>query len=346
MLNTREIQGVLAGRVLVGTLTDDIADIFSKHSGKPMRHRRASRSMLSTNTERLRLYNVVSSLEDLTKLGFKLERARNLHNRHVRVLVQHWLDSGLAIKTMDNKISYLRWFVAASGRGGMITELEDYMPDGSTVNRSRIAVVDKTFKGNEIDASQIVRDAIALEPRVGYILLLMLTFGLRVAEASKLRIALRLKESLQKATLVVDEGAKNGRRRELPLESWQQLDVLVDALALVDGPHGSLIPFGKNWSNWRHHFYRQMHKIGLKREGENVLGLTPHSFRHENLNELFYQVTGQPSPIQGGKDFDPMLYQQAMEEVTRRAGHNDRFKSGAYLSTPRTMAKLAASANA
>jgi hypothetical protein len=40
----------------------------------------------------------------------------------------------------------------------------------------------------------------------------MLTFGLRIAEALKLRIALRLKESLQKAILVVDEGAENGRR--------------------------------------------------------------------------------------------------------------------------------------
>jgi integrase len=127
----------------------------------------------------------------------------------------------------------------------------------------------------------------------------MLTFGLRVAEAAKMRIGARLKEALQSAdntaTLLVQHGAKNGRSRTIPIESWQQLDVLIDALALVDGPHGSLIPFGKTWNNWRLHFYRQVHKIGLKREGEGALGLTPHSFRHENLNDLFYRVTGKPS---------------------------------------------------
>lgn len=342
MLNAQTIKEVLSDRQMEPSLADDVATTFARFSGVPMRHRRSSRNALSTNTEKLRLYNVVSSLEDLNKLGYRIARAKNLENRHVKVLVDHWVKSGLATKTMDNKISYLRWFVAAGGRKGMITELEDYMPDGVTIDRSRIAVVNKTFTGNEIDPANVVRDAIQLEPRIGYILLLMLTFGLRVAEASKLRIRLRLDEALRSARLTIEEGAKNGRRREFPLENWQQLDVLADALALVDGPHGSLIPFGKTWSTWRMHFYRQMHKIGLKRDGENVLGLTPHSFRHENLNDLFYRVTGKPSPIQGGTNFDPDLYQQAMEEVTRRAGHNDRHKSGAYLSTPRVMARIAA----
>jgi len=340
MLNEQSIKDVLFDRQIEKTLADDVISIFTRHSGTPMRHRRSSRKALSTNTEKLRLYNVISSLEDLNKLGYKVERARNLENRHVKVLVAHWVKIDLATKTMDNKISYLRWFVASGGRKGMITELEDYLPDGVKVNRSRIAVTDKTFTGNSVDPAQVVRDALAIETRVGFILLLMLTFGLRVAEAAKLRIRMRLDDAVQTARLVIDEGAKNGRRREFSLESWQQLDVLVDALALVDGPHGSLIPFGKTWSNWRMHFYRQVHKIGLKRDGENVLGLTPHSFRHENLNDLFYRVTGKPSPIQGGTDFDPDRYQQAMEEVTRRAGHNDRHKAGAYLSTPRAMAKL------
>jgi integrase len=343
MLNAQVIQDVLFDRQIANSLADDIKTIFTRSSGMPMRHRRASRKMLSTNTERLRLYNVVSSLEDLNKLGYKIERARSLENRHVKVLVAHWVKIDLATKTMDNKISYLRWFVAAGGRKGMITELEDYLPDGVTVNRSRIAVVDKTFSGNAVDPAEVIKDALKVETRVGYILLLMLTFGLRVAEAAKMRVQLRLEDALQSATLVIKEGAKNGRRREFPLENWQQLDVLIDALGLVDGPHGSLIPYGKTWANWRLHFYRQVHKIGLKRDGE--LGLTPHSFRHENLNDLFYRVTGKPSPIHGGEDFDPARYQQAMEEVTRRAGHNDRHKSGAYLSTPRAMAKLAKSKN-
>lgn len=345
MLNARVIQDVLFNRQIEKTLAEDITKIFIKHSGEPMRHRRASRKALSTNTERLRLYNVVSSLEDLSKLGFKIAYARNLSNKHVKTLAEHWLKSGLASKTMDNKISYLRWFVSASGRKGMITELEDYLPEGTVVNRSRIAVVDKTFTGNNIDPADVVKDALALDTRFGYVLLIMLTFGLRVAEASKMRVQLRLEEALQSATLTIAHGAKNGRRREFPLESWQQLDVLIDALSLVDGPHGSLIPFGKTWNSWRMQFYRMAHKIGLKREGDNVLGLTPHSFRHENLNDLFYRVTGKPSPIQGGEDFDPARYQQAMEEVTRRAGHNDRYKSGAYLSTPRAMSKLSKTNN-
>lgn len=345
MLNDAVIHDVLSNRQIEKSLADDIAKIFSKHSGEPMRHRRASRKSLSTNTERLRLYNVVSSLEDLSKLGYRLEYARNLANRHVKVLAEHWLKSGLAIKTMDNKISYLRWFVAAGGRPGMISELEDYLPDGTTVNRSRIAIVDKTFSGNNIDPTEVVKNALALDTRFGYVLLIMLTFGLRVAEASKMRIQMRLEEALRSASLTVTHGAKNGRSREIPLESWQQLDVLIDALSLVDGPHGSLIPFAKTWNSWRMQFYRMAHKIGLKREGENVLGLTPHSFRHENLNDLFYRVTGKPSPIQGGVDFDPARYQQAMEEVTRRAGHNDRHKSGAYLSTPRAMSKLSQANN-
>jgi site-specific recombinase XerC len=83
-----------------------------------MRHRRSSHNRLSTSTERLRLYNVVASLEDLNKVGYTIEYAKNLQNRHVKVLVEHWVKSGLKAKTMDNKISYLRWFVAAGGRKG------------------------------------------------------------------------------------------------------------------------------------------------------------------------------------------------------------------------------------
>lgn len=76
------------------------------------------------------------------------------------------------------------------------------------------------------------------------------------------------------------------------------------------------------------------HNSGISRKN----GITSHGLRHERLNELYTEKTGQASPIKSKSSHqapnqatDPELTKIARQEVSEVAGHSRPSISGAYL---------------
>ena len=61
------------------------------------------------------------------------------------------------------------------------------------------------------------------------------------------------------------------------------------------------------------------------------LGATAHGLRHEMLNDVYEDKTGQPSPVRGGGPVPPELDKAARLAVAKLAGHSRTKASEAYL---------------
>ena len=81
-----------------------------------------------------------------------------------------------------------------------------------------------------------------------------------------------------------------------------------------------------------------MRITGICRDKNKGLGVTSHGLRHEYINRLFARITGKPSPIKGGQDYDPQSYKLAI--CMARAGHGDIYKLGAYAGSPRLVTRI------
>ena len=61
------------------------------------------------------------------------------------------------------------------------------------------------------------------------------------------------------------------------------------------------------------------------------LGATSHGLRHEMLNDLYQDETGQASPVRGGGPVPPEIDKAARLTVAKAAGHSRTRAAGAYL---------------
>ncbi len=61
--------------------------------------------------------------------------------------------------------------------------------------------------------------------------------------------------------------------------------------------------------------------FGITKAG---LGVTAHGLRHEDFNDVYFKITGQPSPVRGGmkENVDPDLDRKARVIITNPAGHS------------------------
>ena len=69
-------------------------------------------------------------------------------------------------------------------------------------------------------------------------------------------------------------------------------------------------------------------KLGITRNG---LGVTGHGLRHGRLNDMYENITGQPSSVRGGGYASEAEDLQARLAVSAAAGHSRARAAGAYL---------------
>jgi len=56
----------------------------------------------------------------LYEMGIRNLRAHGFKPRHVRQLVDHWLADGLAVGTIKNRLSHLRWLACKLGKANIV----------------------------------------------------------------------------------------------------------------------------------------------------------------------------------------------------------------------------------
>jgi hypothetical protein len=263
--------------------------------------------------------------KELRKLGYKLPDVNGFKERHMTALGHLWEKEELSPSTIQNRISIFRVFSGWLGKDGMIRGSECYVKDPKSVERHLITQTDKTWSGQQQDLSDKLDEIRTQDPFVAMQLELQRAFGLRMKEAALLKHHMADKGSY----LAVNWGTKGGRDRIIPIQTDYQRDVLTRAKLLITHPHRSMTPEAYDFKQWKNHYYYICREAGISRKD----GMTSHGLRHERLNEVYTEMTGQQSPIKGGSAnmIDPKMDKMARQEVAEVAGHSRESISSAYI---------------
>ncbi|MFM0123346.1 MULTISPECIES: integrase domain-containing protein [Paraburkholderia] len=309
-----------------------LENLFLENVEKVHSRTRISAKPLSIKTQMYRTQQICRSFEELRKNGYALQSPYALKQKHVKFLVDLWIKSGLSGGTIENKLTYLRALADWMGKKNLIGTLSDYADrEANNLVRSYVALEDKSWVGNDVDASAKIEEIAKTDPRVAVQLKLQAAFGLRVEESFLLRPAEAVRND---GLLSVTRGTKGGRDRAVPIDF--KFSVLEEAAALANPFTGSTIPHGMTKQQWKWRYYKVLAKHGVTESG---IGVTSHGLRHQYLQEMYERITGVAAPIKMPSErVDRAAHKAAMQRVVEAAGHSRATKANAYLSTHAALA--------
>lgn len=278
-------------------------------------------------TQEARREILEKGFKQLRELGYKLPNVSGFKERHMSALGHAWEAKGLSAATIQNRISVFRTFSEWIGKRGLIRSSENYVKNPSSVERHLVTQTDKTWSGQQQTLTDKLSAIQKQDAFVAIQLELQRAFGLRMKEAA----LLRPHQADRGAYLSVNWGTKGGRDRTIPIQSDYQREVLARAKSCLPHGHSSMIPATYTFKQWRNHYYYVCHESGISRKD----GITSHGLRHERLNEIYQEITGQKSPIKRAEDsltsVDGKLDHIARQEIAEVAGHSRASISGAYI---------------
>lgn len=213
---------------------------------------------------------------DVHEVGHRGKRLPNLGNKHVHRVVALWKTQGVRDATIKNRLSAIRWL-------------------GQKINKPNLGYESNArfgLKGRaDSDTSKAQKLSVSItrqvaDPHIRVSLKLQAAFGLRRSEAMKIqpRWADRGNQLVLKGSWT-----KGGRPREIPIRTAYQRGVLEEAKRLAQT--GSMIPAHKSYRQHLHAWEHATRNAGLSKT---------HGLRHAYAQSRYRELTGWPSPHQGG----------------------------------------------
>ncbi len=274
------------------------------------------------------LYQAFTVLRD--ELGCKVDNPRNFKEHHYKRLLDYWLEKGLSASTIQSRTSTLRVFCSWIGKANMIKPVEDYVEDPSRVRRVQVAQVDKSWSTNGVSFEEKLKLVEDYDQKAGAQLRMIKAFGLRRREAVMFMpiVAMRLGEESQSIT--VEFGTKGGRPRSIPIDSEEKRAALAHACSISKLTNGHIGWEDISLKQAVKRFANIMQKFGITKKKS---GVTAHGLRSEYMNDVYEDITGQPSPVRGGKKevIEPELELIARTRIALDAGHVRTGITNAYI---------------
>tara|TARA_R110002072_G_scaffold120572_5_gene253720 strand:- start:1642 stop:2505 length:864 start_codon:yes stop_codon:yes gene_type:complete len=242
--------------------------------------------------------------DQLHLLGYRNMGAQSLKPKHIDALVACWQAEALAVGTLKNRMTALRWWAEKVNKPSVIAQRNDHygIPDRQLVTG--------TSKARQlgVEALERVRDT-----HVRMSLELQRAFGLRREEAIKFQphYADREDHLLLKASWT-----KGGRARMIPIRTEAQRALLVRAHQLAG--RGSLIPLDRNYRQQLRVYERHTANAGLTRM---------HGLRHAYAQERYATLTGRVAPAAGGPPVATLSREERQQDhvvraqISRELGH-------------------------
>lgn len=279
--------------------------------------------IVSHITKDQRYDRIFLMFRQLREIGYKLEDPRNFTGKHVRVLVNHWIEIGYAPGTIQTRLSHLRVFARWIGKPGLVGHPTQYVDDPKLVKRSVNATADLSWSARNVDIARVLRDVYAVDRYVGNQLLGELLFGFRVKEA----VMFKPHRDDRGDSIWLISGTKGGREREVKVEYPEQREVLERWKQQCSKRH-SLSDPQLSLKSAIHRYYSVMRRCGINKK---TLGVTSHGLRKEFANLRYADFAGVPSPIRGGPKIDREADREARVAVMEELGHSREQIGGAYL---------------
>jgi site-specific recombinase XerD len=254
--------------------------------------------------------------EQLAANGYKQMHAPELKGRHINRLLALWREQGVAPRTMENRLSVLRWWAKHIDNPGVLAK------GNAPYGIPKRATVATASKARELPVDKLVR---VRNAHVRMSLALQRAFGLRREEALKIK-----PHQADRGDKLVLQGSwcKGGRAREVPIRTLAQREVLDRAKALVKLKSASLIPADKTYAQHLHSYESQCARAGLDKM---------HGLRHAYAQDRFLELTGFPCPVMGGPTLATMTPAQVEADrdarviISAELGHGREAITTAYL---------------
>ena len=266
----------------------------------------------ATQAQRLWLLSLIAN--QLHELGYRQLEASSLKSKHVEALTKHWLMSELAIATIKNRMSALRWWAMKVNRQNVIARSNDYY-----------GIPDRVFVTSESKAQTLATDTLAKvrDEHVRMSLELQAAFGLRREEAIKFMPSYADHKDI---LVLKDSWAKGGKAREIPIRTEAQREVLDRAHQLAG--RGSLIPSNRNYVQQLRVYEGHTARAGLSKL---------HGLRHAYAQQRYRELTGCRCPAEGGPDSKTLTPNQKTQDtdarliISRELGHEREAITAIYL---------------
>ena len=255
----------------------ELLQLISENAGECVDGRTASQRTRQLTEQSL--FNSFSTLhEDLRMTPMP----RNLGEKHVRHLVQHWwLTQKKQLNTIKTDLSILRKLARWIGKPDMVRALEVYLPDigAGTPAVNSAEPKSEGWTANGIDVEKKIGEAFYLDARFGLILLAQLAFGLSAAEA----LTLQPWKADDGAALYVSRPGRDGHGRLIPFAIPEQRIVLdfikqrikkTEKLGWMNTRNGKTATLESNMQR----YFSRMKAIGITKR---LAGVTGDSLRVE-----------------------------------------------------------------
>lgn len=215
--------------------------------------------------------------DQLHSLGFINMNSTSLKPKHVEALVAKWTADGIAVGTIKNRLSNLRWWAEKIGKQNIIAR------DNSAYGIEKRQYVTNESRSKVVEGGQLAKVS---DPYVAISLRLQLQFGLRREESIKFVPSYA---DGGKVVKIKASWAKGGRARTIPLVTAAQREVL-DAAKQLAG-RGSLIPAGMSYRAQLQRFKAQCAAAGISHV---------HGQRHAYAQQRYLALAGWKAPAAGG----------------------------------------------
>lgn len=330
-----QFEPLVSAAGLSNQLKTELNDVFKRNLRFAISHRRevTGHEIISVKTQEIRCWNLLSSLEELIKVGrYEIHSIYSLKEKHIDWFISRWIEKKLTYGTIANKLSYLKALAIWLRKPNIIKDLDSYPQLKVLPKRTGVADGDKSWTSKDIDVRELIEKVARFDKYVGIQLALQLAYGLRRQESMMLIPASAFMEVNGQRLLLIDRGAKGNRERVVKRYLDDDADMRIFELAkrLSNEKTGSTIPSHKSLDQWINYYKSVMKKFGITKD---ELGITSHGLRHQFLNDLYEVLTGTPSAARGGEIPPIDVHKMAQLEVSKMAGHNRPGISNAYISS-------------
>jgi len=264
-----------------------------------------------TQNKRERMLTLMAN--QLHALGYRGMTTRSLKPKHVEALVKLWIDQGLSIGTLKNRMAAIRWWAHKVDKQNVVARSNEHY-----------GIPDRRFITNESKAKAVTRAQLD-KVRDAYVrmsLELQQAFGLRREEAIKFQPSFADRGD---RLVLKSSWTKGGRERTIPVRTEAQRDVLNRARRLAG--LGSLIPSNRNYVQQLRVYEGNTLRAGLS---------NMHGLRHAYAQNRYEELTGWQAPAAGGPNAKTLTPEQRETDretrltISRELGHERASITAAY----------------
>lgn len=233
--------------------------------------------------------NYKSHLDDIQKIlvkEFHIKKLKNLRTVHFDKIVEIWKGRKYKSGSLANRMSTLRSFAWATGKVSCVRTNKEY-----EIQRGRQSFGEKRWTQDGAGDRDIIKRVDGTVHKWGdrmrHVLYLQRVFGLRMREALMFtNEQIILDRDGKPVRLEVVRGAKNARRREIPVVTNEQRNYLKYLIQTYSS--NAIQPKGMNYKKWANIYFYVLKKIGVG--GEKTGHGLRQGYANDRLKSLIIKI--------------------------------------------------------